>query len=187
MSYNIKGKYVAENNTALLISNPTLIGETENYQYGNSYGVVYDDVKTLSVFGEINVDVNRNFTLGIKAEYFSYTSKNEAEAWNKPDFEASLFMDVQIDEHWFAGANLYYVGERLDQSFVVDPLVNSSPNTVVLESYFDANAHLGYRINDEWSVYAKANNIANQDYKRWLNYPVQGIQFLAGATYKFDF
>jgi outer membrane receptor protein involved in Fe transport len=187
MSYNIKGKYVAENNTALLISNPTLIGETENYQYGNSYGIVYDDVKTLSVFGEINVDVNRNFTLGIKAEYFSYTSKNESEAWNKPDFEASLFMDVQIDEHWFAGANLYYVGERLDQSFVVDPLVNSSPITVILESYFDANAHLGYRINDEWSVYAKANNIANQDYKRWLNYPVQGIQFLAGATYKFDF
>ena len=187
MSYNIKGKYIAENNTALLVSNPALIGETENYQYGNSYGVVYDDVKTLSVFGEINVDVNRNFTLGIKAEYFSYTSKNEAEAWNKPDFEASLFMDVQIDEHWFAGANLYYVGERLDQFYVVDPLVNSSPTTVILESYFDANAHLGYRINDEWSVYAKANNIANQDYKRWLNYPVQGIQFLAGVTYKFDF
>jgi outer membrane receptor protein involved in Fe transport len=187
MSYNIKAKYIAENNTALLFSNPALIGETENYQYGNSYGVVYDDVKTLSVFGEINVDVNRNFTLGIKAEYFSYTSKNEAEAWNKPDFEASLFMDVQIDEHWFAGANLYYVGERLDQFYVVDPLVNSSPSTVILESYFDANAHLGYRINDEWSVYAKANNIANQDYKRWLNYPVQGIQFLAGATYKFDF
>ena len=34
---------------------------------------------------------------------------------------------------------------------------------VALESYFDANVHLGYRINDQWSVYAKANNIANQD------------------------
>ena len=187
MSYNIKGKYVAENNTALLKSNPALIGETENYQFGNSYGVVYDDVKTLSVFGELNVDVNRNFTLGVKAEYFTYTTKNEAEAWNKPDFEASLFMDVQIDEHWFAGANLFYVGERMDQSFVLDPLINSVPTTIILKSYFDANAHLGYRINDEWSVYAKANNIANQDYQRWLNYPVQGIQFLAGATYKFDF
>jgi hypothetical protein len=36
-------------------------------------------------------------------------------------------------------------------------------------------------------VYAKANNIANQDYKRWMNFQVQGLQFLAGTTYKFDF
>jgi len=187
MSYNIRGNYYAENNSALLQSNPALIGETENYQYGNSYGVVYDDVSTLSVFGELNLDVNRNFTLGIKAEYFSYSTDVESKAWNRPDFNASLFMDVQFDEHWYAGANLYYIGERFDQSYVVDPLINSSPITMTLESYFDANAHLGYRINDKWSAYVKANNIANQDYQRWLNYPVQGIQFLAGATYKFDF
>jgi len=31
------------------------------------------------------------------------------------------------------------------------------------------------------------NNIANQNYQRWMNFPVQGIQFLAGATYQFDF
>jgi len=187
MSYNIRGSYKAENNSALIKSNPAQIGESENYQHGNSFGVVYDDVNIFSVFGEINVDVNRNFNLGIKAEYFTYTTEDEAEAWNRPDFEASLFMDVQIDDHWFAGANLFYVGERMDQMYVIDPLVNSSPMTVTLESYFDANAHVGYRINDQWSVYAKANNIANQDYKRWVNYQVQGIQFLAGTTYKFDF
>ncbi len=187
MSYNIRGNYYAENNSALLQSNPVLIGETENYQYGNSYSVVYDDVSTLSVFGELNVDVNRNFTLGIKAEYFSYSTDTESKPWNRPDFKASLFMDIQFDEHWYAGANLYYIGERFDQSYVVDPLINSTPIIVSLESYFDANAHLGYRINDKWSAYVKANNIANQDYQRWLNYPVQGIQFLAGTTYKFDF
>ena len=129
----------------------------------------------------------RSSILGIKAEYFTYSTEDEAEAWNLPDFNASLFMDFQIDEHWFAGANLYYVGERMDAFHVVDPLVPTSPLTVVLESYFDANAHLGYRVNDRWSVYAKANNIANQDYSRWLNFPVQGLQFLAGTTYKFDF
>ena len=58
---------------------------------------------------------------------------------------------------------------------------------VTLDSFFDANAHVGYRINDQLSAFAKANNIANQDYQRWLNYPVQSIQFLVGATYQFDF
>lgn len=188
MSYNVRGNYKAANNKALIKSNPVLVGDDQNYHHGNSFGIVYDDVSTFSVFGEINVDVNRNFTLGIKAEYFNYTTEDEAEPWNLPDFNASLFMDVQFDEHWFAGANLYYVGERMDQRFIIDPLlVFNPPMNVVLESYFDANAHVGYRINDRWTAYAKVNNIANQDYKRWLDYPVQGIQFLAGATYKFDF
>ncbi|MCH7523664.1 MAG: TonB-dependent receptor [Bacteroidetes bacterium] len=187
MSYNIRGNYYADRDKALFKANPVLLVEDEPYQNGNSYGVVYDDVTTFSVFGEINVDINRNFNLGIKAEYFTYNTDDEAEAWNLPDFKASLFMDFQIDEHWFAGASLYYTGERKDQLDIIDPFIPIAPITITLESYFDANAHLGYRINDRWTTYIKANNIANQDYQRWLNYPVQGIQFLAGVTYKFDF
>jgi hypothetical protein len=187
MSYNIRGNYYAENDAALIRANPVLLVNDTHYQNGNSFGVVYDDVTTFSIFGEINVDVNRNFNLGIKAEYFTYSTEDEEEAWNRPDFEASLFMDFQIDKHWFAGANLYYTGERKDQFDVIDPFLPTTPSTITLDSYFDANAHLGYRINDEWSAYIKANNIANQDYERWQNFKVQGIQFLAGVTYKFDF
>ena len=187
MSYNFRGSYKAANNQALFKSNPVLIDNDTDFQNGNSYGIAYDDMSTFSIFGELNVDVNRNFNLGVKAEYFTYNTDGQAEAWNLPDFKASLFLDYQIDEHWFAGANLYYVGERFDELQIIDPFLPSTSSLIALDSYFDANAHVGYRINDRWSVYAKANNIANQDYNRWLNYPVQGIQFLAGATYKFDF
>ncbi len=187
MSYNLRGSYYNEKDKALYKNNLAYINpiDTEDYFYGNSFGVVYDDVKTLNLFGELNVDVNRNFTLGIKAEYFEYDSDLE-EAWNLPDFKGSLFMDYQIDKHWFMGANLFYLGERKDESNIIDGL-NMTTNQVTLDSYFDANAHLGYKINYQFSVYAKANNIANQDYQRYLNFPVQSIQFLAGATYKFDF
>ncbi len=188
LSYNISGHYLADNNRALFKTNPALGIAEENYQLGNSLGVVYDDVSTFSIAGELNVDINRNFTMALKAEYFGYDTDDEAEAWNLLDIEASLFLDYQIDEHWFAGANFFYVGERKDlfaieQSFFpVDP-----PKTITLDSFFDLNAHLGYKINNQLSAFAKANNIANKDYQRWLNYPVQGIQFLAGATYQFDF
>lgn len=187
MSYNIRGSYYNEKDKSLFTVNTVQPDPDSDYTYGNSYGVVYDDVTTLSMFGELNVDINRNFTLGLKAEYFNYDVDEQAEAWNLPDFKGSLFMDYQIDAHWFAGANLYYVGERKDE-FEISPGVNPGSSTLVnLDSYFDANAHVGYKINDQFSVYAKANNIANQDYQRYLNYPVQSIQFLAGATYKFDF
>jgi hypothetical protein len=187
LSYNISGHYFAERNKALFKSNSVLSGATEDYQYGNSYGIVYDDLKTYSIAGELNVDVNRNFKLGIKAEYFGYTSDLEEEPWNLPDIKGSMFLDYQIDEHWFMGAGLFYVGERKDQFFEEGSLSPTSPMTITLDSYFDANAHLGYKINDQLSVYAKGNNLVNKSYQRWLNYPVQGIQFLAGATYQFDF
>ena len=178
MSYNISGRYLADRSKALFRNNEITL-TSENYTYGNSFGVVYDDVKTLGVAGEINVDVNRNFKLGLKAETFSYTTDDEAEAWNLPDFRGSLFLDYQINEQWFAGANLFYVGERKDQFF----FTATTPFTVTLDSYFDANAHLGYKINDQLSVYAKANNIANNSYNRWNHYPVQGIQILGGLCF----
>lgn len=186
MSYNISGRYIADRNKALFRNNDITLTD-QDYSYGNSFGIVYDDIDTYGVAGEINVDVNRNFKLGLKAEYFKYSTDTETEAWNLPDVKGSLFLDYQIDEHWFTGANLFYVGERKDQFFLNDGVTVTTPFTVVLDSYFDANAHVGYHINDKISVFAKANNIANKAYQRWQNFPVQSIQFLAGATFKFDF
>ncbi|WP_405293124.1 TonB-dependent receptor [Algibacter sp. Ld11] len=182
MSYNVNGSYISNKNKALFISNE-ITRSFEDYTYGNSFGVVYDDINTFGVSGEINVDINRNFNLGLKAEYFSYSSDTESEAWNLPDVKGSLFLDYQIDQNWFAGANLFYTGERKDQFF----LTTSTPETITLDSYFDANAHVGYHVTEQISVFAKANNIANNNYERWQNTPVQAIQFLAGATFKFDF
>ncbi|WP_298902697.1 TonB-dependent receptor [uncultured Psychroserpens sp.] len=188
VSYDISGHYLADNNRALFKSNPDAGLDRQAYQYGNSFGITYDDVTTFSVAGALNIDVNRNFKLGLKAEYFAYDTDNEAEPWNLPDIKASAFLDYQINRHWFAGANLFFIGERKDEFITgVGTLTLPIAETITLDSYFDVNAHLGYRINDQLSAFAKANNIANQDYNRWLNYPVQGIQFLAGATYQFDF
>jgi len=182
MSYNVSGSYVSSQNRALFISNE-ITRSGEDYTYGNSFGVVYDNINTFGISGEINVDINRNFNLGLKAEYFSYSSDTEAEAWNLPDVKGSVFLDYQINQNWFAGANLFYTGERKDQFF----LTTSTPETITLDSYFDANAHVGYHINDQISVFAKANNIADNSYERWANTPVQGLQLLVGATFKFDF
>ncbi|MEO6346419.1 MAG: TonB-dependent receptor, partial [Aquaticitalea sp.] len=61
MSYNINTRYIADRNKALYLSNPVLNDATEDFQFGNSYGIEYDDLKTFSFSAELNVDVNRNF------------------------------------------------------------------------------------------------------------------------------
>ncbi len=191
LSYNIKGSYKAENRLPLFKLNPQNSFRTDgSYVYGNSYEVFYDDVKTFGVFGELNIDVNRNFTLGINAEYYSYNTETDNPAWNLPDLTGSLFMDYQIGEQWYMGANLFYVGTRSDFSSTAVQNVQPSefPATIIeLDGYFDANAHLGYRLNKQLSIFVKAANIANNNYQRWANYQVQGLQILGGMTYKFDF
>ncbi|MFD1096626.1 TonB-dependent receptor domain-containing protein [Salegentibacter chungangensis] len=190
VSYNLRAKYVSSFNQPLYKRNefaPEI--NDEDYAYGNSFGVVYDDMQTLSFYGELNIDVNRDFRLGVNAEYFDYSNDNEAYAWNLPDIKASLNADYQITEKWFTGANIFYVGERKDEAEVLtgDPLIQTTPEIITLDSYFDVNANLGYRFNDQLSIFAKGNNLLNNDYQKWTNFQVQGIQVLAGLTYKFDF
>ena len=187
IAYSLKGGYSTEINKALFQNNLSNLSSTEDYAYGNSFGVVYDDVNTLSFTGEINVDVNRDFKLGVNATVFDYSTDSQEEAWNLPDLKASLFMDYQISEKWFAGANLFYVGERFD---VEDALYSGDvigTKKVALDPFTDLNVNLGYRFTDQLSIFAKGNNLLGNNYERWSNFPVQGIQVMAGATYKFDY
>jgi len=142
---------------------------------------------TLNGYGELNFNINKKFKLGISAEYFSYNTEDEQEAWNLPELKASVLLDYQITDAWFAGAQVFYVGERKD----IDTTVAFTPplpeTTVILDSYLDANVHLGYRFNDKLSVFLKGNNLTGENYQRWSNFPVQGIQALGGVTYKFNY
>ena len=192
LSYNVKGSYMAENRRPLFKLNPQndFRDDEKGYYFGNSFEVFYDDIRTLGFFGELNVDVNRNFTFGVNAEWYSYDTETDNPAWNLPELKGSLFMDYQINENWFMGANLFYVGERQDFSSQVIQNVQPAdfPFAILtLDGFFDANAHLGYRLNEQLSIFAKASNIANNDYQRWANFRVQSFQVLAGLTYKFDF
>ncbi len=192
LSYNLKGSYIAENRKPLFLQNPEnqYRNDEKGYYYGNSFQVFYDDVKTLGFFGELNLDVNRNFTLGLNAEVFNYNTETDNPAWNLPNFQSSLFMDYQINKQWYMGANLFYVGERKDLMSQAVPNMQPSgfPSEIItLDGYFDINAHVGYRFSDQLSFFLNANNIANNNYMRWANFQVQGFQILGGAAYKFDF
>ena len=191
VSYNLRGSYKAENRRPLFLLNPqnTFRDDEKAYFYGNSFGIFYDDIKTLGIFGELNVAINRNFNLGVNATVNDYSTETGNPAWNLPNLEGSLFMDYQIGKKWFFGSQLFFVGEREDLSRVAVQNVQPSeyPSVQVqLDSYFDANAHLGYHFTDQFSLFIKGANLANNQYQRWANFRVQSLQVLAGVTYKFD-
>ncbi|MDC6355412.1 MULTISPECIES: TonB-dependent receptor domain-containing protein [unclassified Robiginitalea] len=191
VSYNLKGSYAAENFKPLFILNP--INETRNdekgYIYGNSFRVFYDDIRTLGVFGELQFSVNRNFSLGLNASVYEYDTETDNPAWNLPNLEGNLTLDYQHDSGWYLGANLFYVGEREDfvsRAQPATPPDQFPAQQLTLDGYFDANARVGYHINPQLSIFARGSNLAGNQYQRWANFRVQGLQVLAGVSYKFD-
>lgn len=186
LSYNVKGAYNSSRNQALFKSNPYLLTPVNNYSYGNSFEVVYDAMKTMSFFGELKSDINKNIALGINAEVHSYNTDLQSEAWNLPTLKATFTTDFNVGKKWYAGTQLFYVGERKDE-FTTKGFSQNYNAIQTLEGYFDINAHIGYKHNERLTAFIKGSNLANQNYNRWLNMPVQGAQVILGASYKFDF
>lgn len=193
VAYNVRGSYLNEGNTALFKNNiyDSYNTNNEGYTYANSFNVVYDNIKTLRFYGELKADFSKNVNFGINGTFSSYTKTNEQEAWNLPSIKIGSTLDFRITPKWSVGTNVYFVGQRKDVSFVQDLTAifppTYSPQITTLDTYFDLNANVSYKHNDRLSFFLKGNNLANQNYQRWINYPVQGVQAIIGANYKFDF
>ena len=189
LAYNVKASYGNEKDKALFVLNPSYQIATgfEDYEYGNSFSISYADVSTLAVFGELNLELSKNFSIGVNGTFNNYDTSKQPEAWNLPTLEASLFSSFTISEKFYGGVSLFFVGERKD-FFVSEngPLGNLLAEIITLDSYIDANAHLGYRFNEQFSFFIKGSNLFGDNYQKWANYPVQGIQVLGGLSYKFD-
>lgn len=184
VSYNIKASYKSEEAKPLFVGNAFSgnFVDSEGYQYGNSFGIVYDDVNTLDVFAELQADITKDFSLGVNANFYSYSTDLLDEAYNLPTIKASVFANGYFSEKFYGGINLFYVGERKD--VIIDPFVTYQ--NITLDGYFDVNLHLGYHITNQLSVFVKGSNLLGDTYEKWQNTPVLGLQAMGGVTYKFD-
>ncbi|MDC0117988.1 TonB-dependent receptor [bacterium] len=189
VGYDLHGSYSNENDKALFRTHTIKNYSTpNNYNRGNSFGIVYEDVDVITVSGALEFDVSQKFNLRLKGDFYNYTVDSKSNVWNLPEFEASLFLDYNFSKKWNLAGTVFYSGSRQDTTnfegiFIPQPI---TPN-VTLDSFLDANLQLDYQVTNQWGAFVKVHNIANQNYQRWNHYPVQGLQVLAGASYKFDF
>ena len=192
ISFNVKASYKSDEDHALFLRNNSKSNGIFNastsllgYEYGNSFNVFYDDISTLSIFGEIEVDASKRFSIGASIQTNSYTTTFQQEAWNLPKIEGAIYGKYK-NNNWYANANVFFVGSRMDVQYN-----GTFPSTIAsiesLNAFTDINLNGGYHFSDFFSAFVKLNNILGTDYDRYANYNVLGFQALAGITYKFDF
>lgn len=186
VSYDISGSYQQEYDKAFFHTNEltAVAVSPENYDYGNGFSVIYDDVSTFKIGATLNFKFSKAFKLKATVNSYTYSLKNFEEAWNLPKITMSILADYQINGKWSSGFDIFYTGARKDYVFDMGTLTK---DVQTLKAFTDINARLNYNFNNRLGVYLKGNNLLGTSYNKWHNYPTQGIQVMAGIKYKFDF
>jgi hypothetical protein len=159
--------------------------ELKGFEYGNSFSVLYDDVKTTSIFAELEYDFTKRITFSTNIQLDNFKMATQSEAWNLPTIQTAI-VGAYKSNKWYATTNIFYVGERKDVLYTAT--YPSGTNGIQnLNSFVDVNLNGGYHFNDQFSAFLRLNNVLNANYQRFANFNVQGFQALGGITYKFDF
>ncbi|WP_439130379.1 hypothetical protein [Polaribacter sp.] len=193
-TFNISASFKEEEDKALFVRNNSKSSGVNNslngvalkgYEYGNSFSLLYDDVKTTSFLAELEYDLTKRITLSTNFQFDNFTLATQTEAWNLPAIQGE-FTAKYKNTKWYATTNIFYVGERKDVLYA--GIFPSNVNAIqTLDAFLDVNINGGYHFNDKFSTFIRLNNILNTDYQRFANFTVQGFQVLGGITYKFDF
>jgi len=130
---------------------------------------------------------NEKFKFDLIGRFYSCQAKNEAFAWNLPQFQFILRGSYNLYDKFLVNlsakietgrkAKVYGPGE--------DIIEKNEQFAKPLGAIVDINFGLEYRYNTRVSAFLQINNLASQQYYRWYNYPVQPIQVMAGVTARF--
>jgi hypothetical protein len=147
------------------------------------------DFKSFSISNEPNLDAFRihadisylnrdkfSFTSGITINQYAGMGLTRY-VWGNIPLEVTAAMRYQYSEKLFFKSDLY--------AFVGAPYLLKNNTSKNLPGGFDLSAGAEYMINSKFCAWLDLNNICNNKYQRWYNYPVYGINVLAGVKYKF--
>lgn len=115
-----------------------------------------------------------NYQLGEKVNatadihYNAYKTKTNKAAYHLPAFSTAIDLDFKPMDNLNLGLDVQALSG-----------IKTFENKT-LKSIFNANINAGYELTDRFEIFLDANNIANQKYQRWKNYPVIGTNILAG-------
>lgn len=175
VSYNAEVGYSIENNKLLFVNNPNTGLLANPYQFGNTFSVLYNDVKVFNIKANLRANIIKNLDLGVNTVFNSYQINRALEAWNLPVFNIEAYVNYSVNK-WFTQLGLNTVSSRKD-------FVNNT--TIDIDGYVDINIKGGYKINKKLNAHLNIYNLLNNNYETFVNYQVQGFQALAGLSYKF--
>lgn len=180
-----KVNFLLEVSNSTIKNLPLFINDTssilnKNIHLNNKFNVIYDDANLFRFRGEVNHSITSKITAGLVGEYNGYSMKDENKAWHRPALKIGFTGNFMIHDKFILGSELMYVGNSYariweNQAYVVKDI----------DPWIDLSLSLNYLITENISAFINANNILNQNYQYYYNYPVQKFNILAGVGFSF--
>ncbi|MDQ0964621.1 hypothetical protein QFZ20_000024 [Flavobacterium sp. W4I14] len=166
-----------------------------NFTDFNKFDVIYDFGKTklTGLEGEISIQVSDALKWTGKLNIDDWKPAAETYSWFKPGLKVSSNFVYTYNKKLSFNAGVVIqddIKAKVNISNPVNPAQYLIPNPLIEEiktvkGYVDLGLGADYRINKKFSVFAKANNILNTNYSRYLYYQVNGFNIFGGLTYSF--
>ena len=143
----------------------------------NTFMMVYDETQTVSVLVDARVKLRNSLTADLGFAYNNCSPKVAEYAWYRPTTEGKLKLTYDVNENLAFNTTFLYQGGRYAKPYNGDPFK--------LKDVFDLGLGADYHINEQLSVFARLDNLLNQKYQLFYDYPVTGIEFFAGLKMSF--
>lgn len=157
-------------------TDPTNTTITQEYDYSNRFGTVYDDGTLLSVYGEFIVKPNELLYFMINGRYNSWKLDSQLKAWHKPETELGFKTIVKPWEGWKISADVTAIGKR----YAYDP-----KEIKELKSIVDLSLAAEYQYNQRWMFFGGAYNLLGNKYYKWNEYPTHSVNVRLGVGLTF--
>ncbi|GAC1448547.1 MAG: hypothetical protein NVSMB7_10110 [Chitinophagaceae bacterium] len=175
ISYSAKIGAVQYRNIALFI-NDSADGKTFNTLYSPS-------VQAVKMHGEIGWTQGEdlNWTNAITITRYAKV-EGQLAPWGLVPLELSSSLRWQLFKDFFLKGDLYGYGGAPYRDRVSPTVYKDATG----QSGVDVNAGVEFKVTKALNLWLQMNNIFNDKYQRWHQYPVYGFNILGGIVFSFD-
>jgi hypothetical protein len=115
----------------------------------------------------------------LRGDAYSYATDQIDNAWHRPTYKVTADARFNIYKKLLLDLGLIAQGgmKALD--------LTQPGGSVELDAALDLNARTEYMVSDSFSFFLQFNNILNNQYPVFMNYPVRGFQVSGGVTWSF--
>jgi hypothetical protein len=145
---------------------------------GKNFQVVYEDkLDAFSLHGEISYIQGEDFNITAALTLNNYKTSSQYRAWGLLPLEFTTAMRWQIMKDLWLKADLWAF-QGAEWRYLNQSVANGAGG-------FDLNAGVEFRITRQLNLWLQMNDLFNDKYQRWNQYPVYGFNILGGVIFTF--
>lgn len=170
VTYDARVSYLQFSNQPLFV-NDTITGK--------SFQVINESaMKAIRIHGEVGYTMQENISLlaGVTFNQYSNLSDNE-KAWGLLPIEVNASLRWQVLKDFLVKSDFYFWDGPQYR--------NKTLQSQKLKPAADLNLGVEFTIIPNLNAWVQMNNLFNNKYERWNQYPVLGFNVLAGVVYSF--